>query len=467
MGGSKVSYPGPSAAEQQLQQTQSQLLRQQMALIQQGQQQQELIAPYLYEQMGLRPQYGPGGDIVGYERIPEYQAQQRLAQELLGTQLGISREQLAMQQQAQREQQLLAPILYQQMGIEPIYGEGGALTGFRDIQTREELAYEQAQAKQAEAERVQQLMEPYFYEQMGLRPQYGAEGQLTGFEKITDPLEQQRQDIERQYLERTQKALRGELPVDPTVTRELESQERTIRETLRRQLGPGWETSSAGQEALRRFGTQRAEVLAGASRGELLLSEQLGLARGAAEQQRQAYERGGLTGVGGYLAQLGAAGRSELPALAAGGVAAAQRGPLAAYQRAAQLASGAGVGGGFGPQQILGGQQAWAQGISQLAGMPFQAAQQLGGLYGGIGQGLETLGQWRGQQFQSQVAGAQSRQAQQQMYGGLAAAGVSATAMFASTAAGMAAFSSRRLKRDIRSVGPEGEQTLRRMLTGE
>jgi hypothetical protein len=459
MGGGGAKYPGPTEAEQNLQRQQTELLRQQTQMILAGQQQQELLAPYLYEQMGLRPEYGPGGEIVGYERIPEYQAQQQLAQQILGTQLGLTQQQLAVQQQAQREQQLLAPFLYQQMGVEPIYGEGGALTGFRDIQTREELAYEQALAKQTEAERVQRLMEPYFYEQMGLRPQYGEGGALTGFERITDPLQQQREDIERQYLERTQAALRGELPVDPTVSRELETQERTLRETLRRQLGPGWETSSAGQEALSRFGQQRAEVLAGASRGELLLSEQLGLARGAAEQQRQAYERGGLTGIGGYLAQLGAAGRTELPSLAAGAQAAAQRGPLAAYQQAAQLARGAGVGGGFGPQQIQAGQQAWAQGLSQLAGMPFQYAGQLGGLLESTQIPLGTLGAWRGQQFASAQSRQQAEQAQTQMYAGLGSAAAVAGASIAAVAV-----SSRQVKRDIERVGPRGEERLLRDL---
>ncbi|MFQ5915797.1 MAG: hypothetical protein ACE5JS_21700 [Nitrospinota bacterium] len=95
-----------------------------------------------------------------------------------------------------------------------------------------------------------------------------------------------RRDIERGFLERSQAALRGELPVNPALLRGLEKSEEELRERLRRQLGPGFETSTPGIEALAEFGERRESLLEGARRADLTLAEQFGLARDASDFAR-------------------------------------------------------------------------------------------------------------------------------------------------------------------------------------
>lgn len=104
--------------------------------------------------------------------------------------------------------------------------------------------------------------------------------QLQQYEdEMSGPLAQQDKEIRRLSGERTLKALRGELEVDPAVERDLKNQEQTLRERLQQQLGSGYETSSAGQEALQRY-REGADVLRSqARRGEMTLSEQLAASR--------------------------------------------------------------------------------------------------------------------------------------------------------------------------------------------
>jgi endosialidase-like protein len=96
----------------------------------------------------------------------------------------------------------------------------------------------------------------------------------------------QRSEIENLTRERTLKALKGELEVDPTLTHELEVQEQNLRSNLMKQLGPGYETSTPGIQALAEFNRRKGELIYGANRGEITLGEQLAGAREAAGYQR-------------------------------------------------------------------------------------------------------------------------------------------------------------------------------------
>lgn len=127
--------------------------------------------------------------------------------------------------------------------------------------------------------REQQLLSPFLFEQAGVKPIIGEDGEITAFERVTDELDPLRRDIEKGFLERTQAALRGELPIDPGLEKDLGDQERILMETLRRQLGPGFETSGPGIEAIARFREQSTNLREAARRGDLTLSEQLGMAR--------------------------------------------------------------------------------------------------------------------------------------------------------------------------------------------
>jgi hypothetical protein len=139
-----------------------------------------------------------------------------------------------------------------------------------------------------EQTRQQELLAPILYKQAGITPQYDQNGKITGFTaapEAVDPNADLRKSIETGLLQRSQAALQGQLPVDPSVTRSLDEQEAQLRDTLRANLGPGFETSTPGIQALADFSKRKTEVLAGASRDELTLSEQLGLARGAGNEQ--------------------------------------------------------------------------------------------------------------------------------------------------------------------------------------
>ena len=357
-GGKSPKYPAPTAEELALQRTQNELLQTQMEMIRSGQLEQNMVAPYLYKQMGLIPSYDASGKLTGFTNDPEFEKQQTLTREFQRQQMELFGEQT----EAMREQQ-----------------------------------------------RLQNLLNPFTYEAMGLKPITDAEGKITGFEKraLTED-ETRRSEIEKLQNERAIAALKGELPIDPTTTRELGKQETNLRDTLRRQLGAGWETSTAGQEALQRFGETKAGVLSAAQRGELTLAEQLGQAREATSTQRDMWRQSQMRG-------------SPLP--------------QPNYQ------------GDFASSQF--------QGLNALSGRNFQRAGELASVYGGVNQNLQTLGNWRGQQFQSDVMKQQQKAQEQQQWG--AAGGA-----VAAVAAAAAIISTRRAKKDISPS--TGAQSLRDIL---
>lgn len=132
----------------------------------------------------------------------------------------------------------------------------------------------------------QQLLAPILYENAGVTPIMDDQGNIIDFERQEDPLDPLRQEIEQGFLERTQAALAGELPVNPALISDLDEQEQTLREQLRSQLGPGFETSTPGIEALAEFSQRKNELLEASRRGDLTLGEQLSLAREQAQEQR-------------------------------------------------------------------------------------------------------------------------------------------------------------------------------------
>jgi hypothetical protein len=57
-------------------------------------------------------------------------------------------------------------------------------------------------------------------------------------------------------------ALAGKEPLDPTLKSSFDERERTLRDRLRRQMGPDYETSTAGSQALANFDRERSEAFA-------------------------------------------------------------------------------------------------------------------------------------------------------------------------------------------------------------
>jgi len=236
----KAKAPKPSAEELALRREQTELLRLQRDLMEQQLRQYNLLAPFLYEQMGLTPRYGdPTQALTGY-RAPDGSIITPEKYEALKRGDGL-------------------PRFVRNLFKDAI---GGMLDKFEPV-----------------------------YEDRA--------GQIIGFDKIESEEDRLRAEIERGLLERSLKALRGELDVSPMLERELGEREMTLREALMRQLGPGFETSSPGIEALTKNTTLATELREAARRGELTLAEQLSLARGADRRSEGAYFMGGVSGIPG------------------------------------------------------------------------------------------------------------------------------------------------------------------------
>lgn len=134
-------------------------------------------------------------------------------------------------------------------------------------------------------QRAQQaILLPFLAEQEGFQVETDEFGNVTKISKTPTELEIKRKQLETELTDRSLAALRGELPVSPGLERDITRSDTMLREKLGKQLGPGYETSSPGIEALAR-NNESAEVLReGARTAQLTLAEQLGITR---EQQNQ------------------------------------------------------------------------------------------------------------------------------------------------------------------------------------
>lgn len=130
------------------------------------------------------------------------------------------------------------------------------------------------------------ILLPFLAEQEGFDVTVDENGVITGITQRAEETAKRAQtaEIERLLGERSLAALRGELPVDPALEKDLEVQEEELRNQLAQQFGPGFETSSPGIEALEEFRRTSEILRSGARTGQLTLAEQLGITR---EQQNQ------------------------------------------------------------------------------------------------------------------------------------------------------------------------------------
>lgn len=109
----------------------------------------------------------------------------------------------------------------------------------------------------------QNLLTPQLLSSLGFTT--GPNGQImdqgaaggTMAETFANGPEQQR--INQLLRQRQEAALQGNAPVDPGLERNLGLQEQTLRNQLRAQLGPGYETSTPGMQALADFNQRATE----------------------------------------------------------------------------------------------------------------------------------------------------------------------------------------------------------------
>jgi hypothetical protein len=201
--------------------------------------------------------------------------------------LGLRKEQteLLRQQRSILDQQMaqekaLMPVFAKQLGLQLKFDKSGNIVGA--TQTADAIQKDKL-STQLQMKTLDQLLHPE------KDPAYARQKKLLDMqlqkyqEDLTGPRAKERNQIEALANQRTLKALRGELNVDPALERDIKTQEQTLRERLQQQLGTGYETSSAGIEALQRFGEGANVLRSQARHGEMTLSEQLAASRQGAE----------------------------------------------------------------------------------------------------------------------------------------------------------------------------------------
>lgn len=248
-----VNVPGPSAAELDLLQAQRAAIESQTGILKEEARISDLLAPILYEQQGLKPIYDPAF------------RQSSFLKDIQGkiTGGGITEQQLS--------------DLFAKTGLT---GAASGLTSAADkaklLGTLSPIAGNTAMAG---------LDEFISQNYPGFAPKSATQG-IIGFEQTADSNAALAKEIETGLLNRTLAALKGELPADPALTRQLGESRDLLRENLRKQLGKGFETSTPGIQALGDFTKKESELLDAARRGDLTLAEQLSLARSGAEDTK-------------------------------------------------------------------------------------------------------------------------------------------------------------------------------------
>ena len=117
-------------------------------------------------------------------------------------------------------------------------------------------------------------------------------------------------------LDRSLKALKGELPVTATLAKELELGERTLGEKLSRQLGPGWETTSAGIQAKAEYDRMATSLREAEQKDQLTTAEALSInrqnSRAGATQDTLSTTSAGRIGASSLFGQAGQSGGNAL-----------------------------------------------------------------------------------------------------------------------------------------------------------
>jgi hypothetical protein len=160
--------------------------------------------------------------------------------------------------------------------------------------TPEELELQRLQAEQLrqqnealeQARREQNLLQPILLQELGFDVEVDPEtGEIIAItERALTEEEQAQKQIEIELQQRSLAALRGELPVDPALIDDLADRRSTLEAQLAQDFGSlsAARTSTPGIERLREFDEFEAQVLDQARRGDLTLATNLSLqARGA------------------------------------------------------------------------------------------------------------------------------------------------------------------------------------------
>lgn len=102
------------------------------------------------------------------------------------------------------------------------------------------------------------------------------------------------------FEERTLKALKGEIPIDPGTERQFEREQQQLNETFRQRIGPGFETSSPFIEAKRVLDERQGSLREQLRRGEIVSSEAISRGRQGLEEGLRAQRFGQVAGLSGF-----------------------------------------------------------------------------------------------------------------------------------------------------------------------
>lgn len=158
----------------------------------------------------------------------------------------------------------------------------------KGLQSAQAEALKEQNSLLKENMRVQNLLAPMLYEQVGLSPQFDASGKIVGFGKIQSEEEDLRKETSILALRRQKAALAGELPLDPGLMKDLGDRQKTLEEELSKDFGSlsAARTSSGGIERLTAFEGFKERALDASRRGDLSLASQL-----AAQQDQMNFQR--------------------------------------------------------------------------------------------------------------------------------------------------------------------------------
>lgn len=176
----------------------------------------------------------------------------------------------------------------------------------------EEKALQASQTKSAdlqyqlalEQQASNNALMPYFLESAGYKlDPYSGTGEAFkigdnqySLSKAEDPLSDQNKQIALESGERTLKALRGEVDVDPAVVQDLSRQKEQLEEQLLRRLGPGYATSDAGQRALAEFDRNATAINYSVRHGEMTGAQAMQQTAQQAYQNKMLQDQGSAAG---------------------------------------------------------------------------------------------------------------------------------------------------------------------------
>lgn len=293
-----------------------------------------------------------------------------------------------------REQSLLAPILYRQNNIKPIYENQGnpvnrgngleapQIIGYEDLgPTDEQKAYQELLRIQTEGAKTQQETARYNQalqrlelQQQGYDIQTDAQGNPTGLSLREGSIQALQDQTSRRLLERQNQALSGELPVDPNLQRQFDRSDEILGEQLRKNLGAGYASSTPGIQALAQSREGREAAIYAAQHGEIGYAGQLAAQSRGSNTTNSAFN---------ILDRTGQNSQYLNPLANQGSPSARSAQLLGTIQSPYTDLGGASGGGGFGTLAQLYGDAA----NSARAGRPGPDKNRLAGVLGGATQG--------------------------------------------------------------------------------